>query len=93
MARKLISHFLPIPERAIRGFMWRTIREWQLTYKMDLGELSNLGSDDRVNAVLKIMEIFGVQIKRVLINKEQEPVLEDAMQQALNMYNEKFANR
>ena len=90
---KLISKYIPIPERAIRGFIWRTIREWQVTYKKDLGELSNMSSTDRVNAVVQIMEIFETTMKRILIDKEQEPALKEGMKKTLDMYNEKFANR
>ena len=90
---KLISQYIPLPEKAIRGFIWRTIREWQVTYKKDIGELSTMSSDDRVNAVLQIIEIFETTMKRILIDKEQEPALEEAMKKTLDMYNEKFANR
>lgn len=90
---KLISKYIPLPERPIRGFIWRTIREWQVKYKKDLGELSNMSPDDRVNAVVQIMEIFEFTMKRILIDKEQEPALEEAMKKTLDMYNEKFANR
>ena len=90
---KLITKYIPLPERSIRGFIWRTIREWQLKYKKDLSELGSMSSADRINAVVQIMEIFETMLKRILINKEQEPVLKEAMQQALAIYKEKFANR
>ena len=90
---KLIDKYIPIPERAIRGFIWKTIREWQLQYKTDLNELSTMNPAERVNAVKQIIEIFETMMKRILIDKDQEPALKEAMQQALNIYNEKFANR
>ena len=90
---KLIDKYIPIPERAIRGFIWKTIREWQLQYKTDLSELSTMNSAERVNAVKQIIEIFETMMKRILIDTDQEPALKEAMQQALNIYNEKFANR
>ena len=52
-----------------------------------------MSPDDRVNAVVQIMEIFEFTMKRILIDKEQEPALEEAMKKTLDMYNEKFANR
>ncbi|MFX1382293.1 MAG: hypothetical protein ACFFBP_07580 [Promethearchaeota archaeon] len=90
---KLISKFLPIPERAIRGFIWRTIREWQLTEKKDLSELSNLAPSNRINEVVKIIKLFETQIKRVLMDEQQGPLLEETMKKVLEVYIEKFANR
>ena len=90
---KLVSNYIPLPERAIRGLIWRTIREWQLVYKKDVSELSNMSSVDRVEAVVQIVKIFETTMKRILIDKEQEPALEEAMKKTLDMYNEKFSNR
>jgi len=90
---KLMKKFIPLSDRAIMGFIWRSLKEWQLNFKRDLSELSKLDPGNRIEAVVQIIDIFGIRLKKVLINKEQEPILEQAMQNALERYKENYANR
>ena len=72
---KLMKKFIPLSERAIKGFIWRSLKEWQLNFKRDFSEISKLDPENRIEAVVQIIEIFGARLKKVLIKKEQEPLL------------------
>ncbi len=90
---KLMKKFIPLSERAIKGFIWRSLKEWQLNFKRDFSEISKLDPENRIEAVVQIIEIFGARLKKVLIKKEQEPLLEQVMQNALKRYEDNYANR
>ncbi|MFX1382294.1 MAG: hypothetical protein ACFFBP_07585 [Promethearchaeota archaeon] len=90
---KMISHALSIEERAIRGFIWRSIKDWQIDHSKDLSSIANMSPENRIQALLQIINVLEKTLMRVLISKEHEPLLEEAMKQVIVAYKQHYANR
>ena len=65
----LLNQYLPIPERAIKGFLWGVLKDYQVKYHYNLGEEEkrmDLSPADRIGGFL---EIFGM-LKEALTRKK-----------------------
>ncbi len=89
----LVADHLPVPERAIKGFMWRAIKNWQVDKKRGLDEIKKSTSSEKVDIAVNLFEYFETEIKRIMIDKSQESLLSSAIQEGLNLYKQKFVNR
>ena len=76
---KLISQALSIEERAIRGLIWRSIKDWQIDNSKDLSSIANMSPENRIKVPLQIVTMLEKTLMRVLISKEHEPLLREAM--------------
>ena len=93
LVMSFISQFIPIPERALRGFMWQNLKNWQVENHKDLSYIAEASPNERLQIAIEILESFKVMLTRILIDEEQEPLLNEAIIKATNYYKEKFANR
>ena len=48
---------------------------------------------ERVKELQVIFSLLKKELTRILIDKEQEPLLDDTFEKVVNFYKEKFANR
>ena len=90
---KLFAQYLPIPERALSGFMWRNIKDWQIQHQKDLSEIVKATPAERINVAQEIFNLFGESLKRILVSEEQEPILNETIVKGMKIYKEQFANR
>lgn len=90
---QILSQHLPIPERALKGFMWRVLTDYQIKRHMAASESEKLDPAERIKGLMEILALFKEALTRVLISQEQEPLLDNAISKVIKIYKEKFANR
>ena len=87
---KVLSHHVSIPERAIKGFFWRVLREYQIRRHMGLDESKNLSIDERIEGLKEIFSLLREDLTRILVDPEQSPLLDKAFEQSLNLIKEQL---
>ncbi len=87
---KFFSQHIPLNERAIKGFLLLSVRDMQQKHSIDLLDIAKFPPEKRAKAGLEFAEIFKNKLTRILIDKSQEPLLNDAMKQALSMYQQQI---
>ena len=90
---KFLNQYLHISERAIKGFFWRVVLEYQIERHMLSSEADDLTPEERVQGLKEIFSLLKKELTRVLISKEQEPLLNDSLKKAVDFYKEHFTNR
>jgi len=90
---KFLNQYLHISERAIKGFFWRVVVDYQIERHMLSSEAEELTPGERVQGLKEIFSLLKKELTRVLISKEQEPLLDDTLNKAIQFYKEQFANR
>ncbi|MFX1500180.1 MAG: hypothetical protein ACFFDH_04350 [Promethearchaeota archaeon] len=87
---KAINDQIDVSELAIKGFLWRVIREWQMENQKDLAEVEGLSTDQRVSLFKKMLDLIKQSFTRILIDKSQEPLLDKALNDVLSIYKTRF---
>lgn len=93
---KIIAQYIPLPERALRGFMWRAIREDQVERHVDLAEEARIADQREVDLETRIAGIENIlsrlknNLTRLLVHSEQEPLLDKAFDKVIDFYKEQF---
>jgi hypothetical protein len=85
----ILSQYLPILERTLMGFLWRVLLNIQKKYHIDFaeeGKSKDVSLDERMGAIQEIFTMLKEELTRILISQEQEPILEDAIGNAINFY-------
>ena len=86
---QVLNQYLPISERALRGFLLRVLRNIQMKYHIDFaeeGKRVDISLAERMEAIQEIFTMLKEELTRILISQEQEPILEEAIEKAINFY-------
>ncbi|MFX1395659.1 MAG: hypothetical protein ACFFAS_01305 [Promethearchaeota archaeon] len=77
---RLISRYIPLPERALKGFMWRVLKEYQIENHQVLAEEATMkGSKaEIINGIERVFSMLKDQLTRTLVSNEQAPLLDKA---------------
>ncbi len=89
----VITKYLDIRPMAIRGFIWFSIREWQMKNKRKIEELQNSTPEDRIQSVGYMFGLLKEKLIRILVNKADKEIIENAVDNAFQFYKTNFANR
>ncbi len=84
---KFLIRFIPISEMAMKGNIWRTIKQWQIDNKKIIGDITALPLDEQ-NEITKDLFARGKELmKRMLVNpEEQKELLDKAYDEAYKFY-------
>ena len=88
-----ISQHIPLSDRAIKGFFWRIAREYQMKHHQAANEAENATPAERVKALGEMFTMLKKELTRTLVDKEHEPLLDQALNKAMSVYKEKYADR
>ncbi|MFW9990118.1 MAG: hypothetical protein ACFFC3_15850 [Candidatus Odinarchaeota archaeon] len=93
----IISKYLPIPQRALKGFMWMVIKDYQMQEHVDVGEEEELAKEQNIGlrkllaGLEVILSMLKEKLTRILVKKEQESILNEAFRKIIAFYKEQFA--
>ena len=87
---KVIHEFIPISELALRGFVLRSVKEFQLKYKITPKEIADRSPLERKEAMKIGFSILEEQLARVLRNQSDRSILKEAMNKAFEYYVDNF---
>ena len=89
----VITKYLDIRPMAIRGFIWFSIREWQMKNKRKIEELQSSTPEDRIESVGFMFDLLKQKLIRILVSRSDKEVIENAVDNAFQFYRSNFANR
>ena len=87
---KMFHQALPISELSIKGFMWYSIKDYQMKHKVDLRDIVNLDPQARFKVGLEVSEYFKNKLKSILRDPSQESLLDEAMDKVVKLYKQKI---
>ncbi|MFX1374184.1 MAG: hypothetical protein ACFFA0_00080 [Promethearchaeota archaeon] len=90
---QILNQYLPISERALKGFLWRVLKNIQMKYKIDFveeGKRTDVSLVERMGAIQEIFTMLKEELTRILITQEQEPILEEAIKKTIDFYKQQF---
>jgi len=88
----MLIEFLPIKEMAMRGFIIRAAKNWQLKNRKQVSESMNWGRKEKLNFGMELMSAIFTELTRTLVQPEQEQELEMVLAEAIEMYNRIFCS-
>lgn len=91
LARLLIA-FLPMKDMAMRGFIIRAAKNWQMKSRKQVSESANWGREQKLKFGIELMSSVFTELTRTLVKPEQEYELEMVLAEAIEMYNKEFCS-
>ena len=85
---KFLYSIIKIPESAIKGIVWKALREWQLKKNISIAKISEMPLGKRFNAGKEIFSIGRYVIKRMLKEPQikSELIIDIAFEKAFKYY-------
>lgn len=78
---------------AVKGFILRTFKEWQMDNQKDVTYMASAEPEERIQIAGDLFIRFENKLKRILQSEEQQDLLHQAMLKALEFYTTNYANR
>lgn len=76
----------------VRGFLWRSIKDWQHQEQRSISELADLDPAERVRLAREITDMFGAKMLAVLPSHQHE-LFKDALQNVWQTYRARYSMR
>jgi hypothetical protein len=91
---KIVANYIPLDVMPLMGFIWRVMRTWQIEHKIDMKEVGEkFTGQQKIKVVSELIDMAYKDLTRVLINKEQEPLLKKGLNEVFEFYKKNFAYR
>ena len=91
---KIFEDHIPLPDLAVKGIGWRAVREWQQTHKRDLIGLLDETPEERIRAIDDILNHHvKPDLLEKLVDKKDEPLVDEAINDVLEFYKKEYAYR
>jgi hypothetical protein len=88
---QIINQFIPLGEPIIKGMGWKAISLWQKDYNINFVEITIMRHEDRMKAIKNIMDYVKIELIKDLINSEYQTEVDNAVNELLANYDEKYA--
>ena len=95
MLAELISSKISLKKIAIKGFLWKAMREWQVSHNstvMDTEDENSSSTSIRIAQITEMLNIFKSKISEVLSENERIN-LDEAIKECIKQYSKKYAHR
>ncbi len=89
----LISKYIPLPERALKGFMWRVLKEFQVETHQKISQEIKKSKHDKNEIIQGTKMVFSMlkdQLTRILVSKEQAPLLDKAFEEIMDAVKKQY---
>ena len=86
----LLIEVVPMKEMAMRGFIIRAAKNWQMKNRKQVSESVNWGNEKKLEFGVDLMSAVFTELTRMLVKPEREYEVEMALAKAIEMYNQKF---
>jgi hypothetical protein len=91
---KIFLKHISMDEITAKGMGWRSVREWQTKHKRDLLGIADEDRDERIKAITQILrDHLKPDLLEGLIDKNDEPRLDKAIDDILDFYDKTYAGR
>jgi len=75
----------------IKGMGWKAISLWQKDYNINFVEIAIMQHEDRMKAIRNITDYLKIELIKDLINSEYHAEVDNAVNDLLMKYEEKYA--
>ncbi len=89
----VLNNYLELSKLATLGFIWKSIRDWQVKYSRSISELSNSPPQDRLASVKEMSETLKIYLIKVLRRTEDENTIKRAVDSMYRFYSAQFSKR
>ena len=84
-AAKLYTQYFNISEMAMRGFIARAIKQWQIDNKKVLDDIYSSSGEEQVKMTRELANVLKTVLVKIIIKPEQVPLLEQVIDEAVEM--------
>lgn len=88
-----ILQYININKMALKGFIWRAIKDTQVAQKTQLHEVSTMTPENRAKFALASFENLKGYLIKILNNSEDESKILEAVDKGIKFYTEKYMYR
>ena len=89
---QLLNRFIPIGESELKGIGYKAMKLWQKDYNLKFVEMAGMTHEERMEALTRYSDYVKIELVANLIDSEFESKVTEAVNQALEYYNEKYSN-
>ena len=89
---RIMARELKMEEAPVRGFFWRSLRDWQLDRQMPTEAIAEMKPEARLKAAQEIGVFFRARLRRSYGEDEKERI-ELAWDEAFRTYTEDYSGR
>jgi len=86
LVAKLATQYIPMSEHAMCGFAFRSLKEYQVDNKIELSAFETMSDEATLEMLTDTMNRVKIHLLKILIKKEQAPILDDAIVKLLEFY-------
>ncbi|NHI91825.1 MAG: hypothetical protein EAX96_04940 [Candidatus Lokiarchaeota archaeon] len=80
---KIYLKYLNISEMAMKGFISRAMREWQIKSKKDLSQFNSWSKNEMTQTTRDICNVLKQIMTKIVVKQEQVPLLEKAIDESI----------
>ena len=80
---KIYANYIPISERAIKGFILFSMADYQVENKVDLSSFYDMKNEEKQKVIIGISDILRLRLNKILLDPKQEPLLTTAINEAI----------
>ena len=88
----LVHKFIPIGIEALKGIGWKAMSLWQKDYKISFVEMAAMNHSERMLMLTRYSDYVKIELVANLIDSAYESKVTEAVNQALEYYESKYAN-
>ena len=86
--------YIPIEEISAKGIGWKAVKEWQLKHSRDLIGLEEEDEQERIHSISQILkDHVKPDLLEKLLDREDEELLDKAIEDILEHYKKTYAGR
>jgi hypothetical protein len=89
---RLVHKFIPIGIETLKGIGWKAMLLWQKDYNIKFVETIAMNHEERIQVLTRYTDYVRIELVANLINSEYEEKVTEAINQALEYYDSKYAN-
>jgi len=88
----LLNKFIPIGESEIKGMGFKAMALWQKDYDIEFVDIAAMTHEERMEALTRYSDYVKIEFVANLIDSKYESKVTEAINQALEFYNEKYSS-
>ncbi len=89
----LLATKLPISELALRGFIWKAIKKYQIINREYMKDGERLTPEMKIQKTYEIAMEVRNNLVKILERSQDASIVDEALQEAMKLYKEKMAYR
>lgn len=89
----VLSNYVNISKIALKGFIWRVVKDWQKKHSKAASEIATMNPEDRVKNIGEMFDMLNDYLAKILRSSDQKAALSEAIDDGFEFYKSEFAQR